>query len=55
MRCSADAFGNCACGRNDELLSAYEVVSETVHSTYAFVGYAVMVVKIGNKSAFSES
>ena len=52
MRCGADASGNCACGKDDDLLSAGKAVYKTVHSTHAFVGYAVMVVKIGNKSAF---
>ena len=55
MRFGADALGNSACGRNDDLLSVGKTVLKTVHSTHAFVGYAVMVVKIGNKSAFSES
>ena len=53
MKCSADAFGNSVCGRNDDHLSVAKAVSETAHSTHAFVGYAVMVEKIGNKSAFS--
>ena len=55
MRCSADAFGNIACGRNDDPFSVGKTVLKTEHSTHAFVGYAVMVVKIGNKSAFSKS
>ena len=55
MRCSTDAFGNSTCGRNDDTTSAVKVVRKTAHSTHAFVGYAVMVVKIGNKSAFSKS
>ena len=55
MRCSADAFGNSACGKNDDHLSVGKTAFETEHSTHAFVGYAVMVVKTGNKSAFSES